>query len=66
MCSYIAVPGPEPENPVQTAEMSLAAYIVEDISAYDGYAPHGMEATIQNLRNRAAKKNGDWADGITL
>ncbi len=66
VCSYIAVPGPEPENPVQTAEMSLAAYIAEDLSAYDGYAPHGMEATVTNLRNRAAKKNGDWADGITL
>ncbi len=38
--------------------MSLAAYIAEDLSAYDGYAPHGMEATVTNLRNRAAKKNG--------
>ncbi len=66
VCSYIAVPGPEPENPVQTAEMSLAAYIPQDLASFDGYAPHGMEATIKNLRNRAAKKNGDWADGITL
>jgi len=51
---------------MQTAEVSLVAYIPQDLASFDGYAPHGMEATIQNLRNRAAKKNGDWADGITL
>ena len=66
VCAYAAVPGPAPENPRQTAEMSLAAYIPQDLGAYDGYAPHGMEATIQNLRNRAAKTGGDWSSGITL
>ena len=46
--------------------MSLAAYIPQDLASFDGYAPHGMEATIQNLRNRAAKDGGDWSRGITL
>lgn len=64
--SYVAVPGPAPKNPVQTAEMSLAAYIPADLSSFDGYAPHGMQGTIENLRNRAAKDGGDWSRGITL
>ncbi len=64
--AYTAVPGPAPEHPVQTAEMSLAAYIPEDLSSFDGYAPHGMQGTIENLRNRAAKDSGDWSRGITL
>lgn len=66
VCAYAAMPGPAPAHPVQTADMSLAAYIPDDLASFDGYAPHGMEATIQNLRNRAAKTGGDWADGITL
>ena len=64
--AYVAVPGPAPANPQQTAEMSLAAYIPDDLSTFDGYAPHGMEATVQNLRNHAAKNNGDWKGGITF
>lgn len=64
--SYIAVPGPAPKNPVQTAEMSLAAYIPDDLATFDGYAPHGMQGTIENLRNRAKKDGGDWSRGITL
>ncbi|WP_322354645.1 tRNA (guanine(46)-N(7))-methyltransferase TrmB [Paratractidigestivibacter sp.] len=64
--AYIAVPGPPPSNPVQTAEMSLSAYIPDDLSSFDTYAPHGMQGTIQNLRNRAAKDDGDWSRGITL
>ncbi len=66
VCAYVATPGPAPANPVQTAEMSLAAYIPNDLSTFDGYAPHGMEATVQNLRNRAAKNNGDWSDGVAF
>ena len=57
---------PEPESPEQTAEMSLAAYIPDDLSVFDGYAPHGMQATMQNLRNRAARTGGDWSHGVTL
>lgn len=52
-----ATPGPAPENPVQTAELSLAAYLPRDLETLEGlgYAPHGMEATVANLRNRALK-----------
>lgn len=64
--AYVAVPGPAPANPVQTAEMSLAAYIPDDLGTFDNYAPHGMQGTIQNLRNRAKKDDGDWSRGITL
>lgn len=56
---------PAPKDPRQTAEMSLACYIPQDLSAFDGYAPHGMQATVQNLRNRAARTGGDWSHGIT-
>lgn len=55
---------PAPVDPVQTAELSLACYLPQDLSAFDEYAPHGMQATVQNLRNREAKK-GSWESGIT-
>lgn len=59
------VPGPAPASaPVQTAELSLACYLPRDLSAFDGYAPHGMEATVANLRNREARR-GSWEGGIT-
>ena len=52
-----ATPGPAPEDPVQTAELSLAAYLPQDLDGLEAisYAPHGMQATVQNLRNRALK-----------
>ncbi len=52
-----AAPGPAPESPVQTAELSLAAYLPQDLEVLEGigYAPHGMQATVTNLRNRALK-----------
>ncbi|MBM6775167.1 tRNA (guanine(46)-N(7))-methyltransferase TrmB [Olsenella profusa] len=55
-----ATPGPEPAHPVQTAELSLAAYLPHDLDALSeiGYAPHGMEATVENLRNRALRESG--------
>lgn len=51
-------PGPAPENPVQTAELSLAAYLPHDLETLEalGYAPHGMQATVTNLRNRALRE----------
>ena len=57
-------PGPAPEHPRQTAELSLACYLPRDLGELDGYAPHGMEATVQNLRNREAH-HGSWEGGIT-
>ena len=51
-------PGPAPEHPVQTAELSLAAYLPQDLETLEGlgYAPHGMQATVTNLRNRALRE----------
>lgn len=53
-----ATPGPVPEHPVQTAELSLAAYLPHDLESLEalGYAPHGMEATVTNLRNQALRR----------
>lgn len=55
-----ATPGPVPEHVEQTAELSLAAYLPHDLETLQGltYAPHGMEATVENLRNRAARRGG--------
>ncbi|WP_455139169.1 tRNA (guanine(46)-N(7))-methyltransferase TrmB [Thermophilibacter sp.] len=57
-------PGPAPEHPEQTAELSLAVYLPSELDA-SSYVPHGMEATVTNLRNRrlrersrAAGRNG--------
>lgn len=52
-----ATPGPVPEHVEQTAELSLAEYLPHDLETLEGlaYAPHGMEATVENLKNRAAR-----------
>lgn len=49
------VPGPAPERVEQTAELSLAAYLPHDLADLErlSYAPHGMQATVTNLRNQA-------------
>lgn len=63
-----ATPGPAPRRAVQTAELSLAAYLPHDLESLEAlsYAPHGMEATVTNLRNRAlrtaARREGPAAD----
>ena len=53
-----ATPGELPERIEQTAELSLAEYLPHDLSELEsiGYAPHGMQATVLNLRNRASRK----------
>ena len=58
-----ARPGPVPERVEQTAELSLAAYLPQDLESLQGlaYAPHGMEATVENLRNRAARRRSQNA-----
>ena len=58
-----ARPGPVPERVEQTAELSLAAYLPQDLESLQGlaYAPHGMEATVENLRNRAVRKRSQNA-----
>ena len=59
-CVYAlaATPGELPERIEQTAELSLAEYLPHDLSELEsiGYAPHGMQATVLNLRNRASRK----------
>ena len=51
-----ATAGPAPAHVEQTAELSLAEYLPKDLSKLD-YVPHGMQATVVNLRNRAAKRS---------
>ena len=53
-CVYAveATPGPEPDNPRQTASLSLVDYLPSDLSGL-GYVPHGMQGTVTNLRNQA-------------
>ncbi len=53
-----ATPGPVPEHVEQTAELSLAEYLPHDLEALESldYAPHGMQATVENLRNHAARE----------
>ncbi|MDM8271823.1 tRNA (guanine(46)-N(7))-methyltransferase TrmB [Thermophilibacter provencensis] len=59
-CVYAlaATPGELPEHIEQTAELSLAEYLPHDLAELEslGYAPHGMQATVVNLRNRASRK----------
>lgn len=50
-----ATPGKPPHPPVQTAELSLVAYLPEDLEAL-GYVPHGMQGTVFNLRNRRKRE----------
>lgn len=59
-------PGPVPEHVEQTAELSLAAYLPQDLESLEriGYAPHGMEATVTNLRNRALRESGDGSTAL--
>ena len=53
-----ATPGELPDHIEQTAELSLTEYLPHDLSELEslGYAPHGMQATVVNLRNRASRR----------
>lgn len=64
--AFVATPGPMPERVEQTAELSLAAYLPQDLESLQsiGYAPHGMEATVVNLRNRAIREGSQTASTI--
>ena len=58
-CVYAlaATTGELPERIEQTAELSLTEYLPHDLEELEGltYAPHGMQATVVNLRNRASR-----------
>ena len=58
VCALAATPGALPEHVEQTAELSLTAYLPHDLETLESlaYAPHGMQATVVNLRNRASRK----------
>lgn len=51
--ALVATPGARPAGWEQTAELSLAAYLPEDLDSLT-YVPAGMEDTVRNLRNRQA------------
>ena len=46
-----ATPGADPGEVIQTAELSLAEYLPDNLQNMD-YVPHGMQGTVVNLRNR--------------
>lgn len=52
-CVYAvsATPGADPGDVTQTAELSLVAYLPDNLQNLD-YVPHGMQGTVVNLRNR--------------
>ena len=50
-----AKPGPLTGQVEQTAELSLAEYLPEDLTQLS-YVPHGMQGTVTNLRNLRAKQ----------
>lgn len=59
---FAAVPGPAPASVEQTAPLSLASYLPDDLDSLT-YVPHGMQGTVENMRlrneNRRAKGLGD-------
>ena len=64
---FAAVPGPAPENPQQTAPLSLVSYLPEDIEDLV-YVPHGMQGCVENMKgrraNRRAKGLSEWTRPI--
>ena len=55
ICALEARMGECPADPVQTAELSLAEYLPDDLDTI-GHLPYGMEDTIINIRNRRARE----------
>lgn len=47
----LAVPGPRPDEMVQTAPQGLASYLPDDLDSLT-YIPYGMESTVENFKNR--------------
>ena len=67
VCGFAAAPGPAPENPQQTAPLSLVSYLPEDIEDL-AYVPHGMQGCVENMKgrraNRRAKGLSEWTRPI--
>ena len=58
---FSAVPGPAPERIEQTAPLSLASYLPDDLDAMT-YVPHGMQGTVENMRARNANRRAKGLD----
>lgn len=53
--AFLATPGPAPEQLAPREPRSLVDYLPQDLADM-GYVPHGMEATVVNMRNYEAKR----------
>ena len=62
VCGFEAVPGPAPDRIEQTAPLSLASYLPENVEDMT-YVPHGMQGCVANMRGRRAncRKKGEPA-----
>ena len=62
VCGFEAVPGPAPDHAEQTAPLSLASYLPENVEDMT-YIPHGMQGCVANMRGRRAncRKKGEPA-----
>lgn len=49
--ALMALPGPIPENWNPSEKVSLVDYLPSDLDSIE-YVPHGMQGTVENLRNR--------------
>lgn len=58
---FAAVPGPVPERIEQTAPLSLASYLPDDLEGMT-YIPHGMQGTVENMRARNANRRAKGLD----
>ena len=60
---FAAVPGPVPERIEQTAPLSLASYLPDDLESMT-YIPHGMQGTVENMRARNANRRAKGLDPV--
>ena len=58
---FAAVPGPAPARIEQTAPLSLASYLPDDLEGMT-YIPHGMQGTVENMRARNANRRAKGLD----
>ena len=49
--ALMALPGPMPKNWNPSEKVSLVDYLPNDLDSIE-YVPHGMQGTVENLRNR--------------
>lgn len=64
ICALVARPGERPEHVEQTANLTLASYLPDDLDSLD-HVPYGMEDTVRNLRNRRAHEEARAMRAVT-